>query len=106
MLIIIVVIIIMNMTNTTTTNNNSKIMLIIIIIIIIIIIDEQRSQKPTSLLAFPKFSAVAFLRGDLLCTDIIIIMKTIYKVPKNRMNGTLGDWRLVRFTELSMKNSL
>ena len=42
---------------------------LLIIIIIIIIIDEQRSQKPTSLLVIPKFSAVAFLRGDLLCTD-------------------------------------
>ena len=50
------------------------IMLMLIIIIIIIIIDEQGSQNPTSLLAFPKFSAVAFLRGDLLILIIIIII--------------------------------
>ena len=36
------------------------------------IMDEQRSQKP-SLLAIPKFSAVAILRGDLLCTDETIV---------------------------------
>ena len=53
--------------------NSCADLLIIIIIIIMIIIDEQRSQKPTSLLAFPKFSAVAFLRGDLLCTDETIV---------------------------------
>ena len=53
----------------------------------IIIIDEQRSQKPTSLLAFPKCSAVAFLRGDLLCTDETIVTVKHVHVDQASLNN-------------------
>ena len=38
----------------------SLLVLVLLFLLFLLLLDEQRSQKPTSLLAFPKFSAVAF----------------------------------------------